>query len=50
MLIARILAVTVGLQFGSFNVYALLPLIWQGAFTILVTGSVYYRLTGIKIG
>jgi hypothetical protein len=50
MLIARILALAAGLQFGSFNVYALLPLIWQGAFTILVTGSVYYRLTGIKIG
>ncbi len=50
LLTMRILTLAVGLQAGSFNIYGLLPLIWQAAFTILVSGAVYYRLTGIKIG
>jgi hypothetical protein len=37
-----------GLPTGAFNVYALLPLIWQSAFTVMVTGSVFYRLKGIS--
>ncbi len=50
LLIMRLLSVAAGLQAGVFNFYALLPLIWQAAFTILIAGSVYYRLTGIKLG
>jgi hypothetical protein len=50
MLFSHILSLTIGLQAGAFNMYALLPLIWQAAFTILVSGSVYYRMTGIRIG
>lgn len=50
VLIVRIISLWMGLQAGGFNLYGLLPLIWQAAFTILVSGSVYYRMTGIKIG
>jgi cytosine/uracil/thiamine/allantoin permease len=34
---------------GSFG-FALLPLVWQGLFTFLVTSTVYYRLSGIRMG
>ena len=37
------------LQSGFFNVYGLMPLIWQVAYTILLSGSVHYRMSGIKI-
>ncbi|MDO9545503.1 MAG: B-box zinc finger protein [Pelolinea sp.] len=37
-----------GLRADAFSIYALLPLIWQGVYTVLVTGSVYYRLKGIS--
>lgn len=50
LLISKFLVLSIGLRMGGFNLYALLPLIWQTAFTILVSGSVYYRLTGISIG
>jgi hypothetical protein len=50
VLIVRILSLWFGLRAGGFNLYGLLPLIWQAAYTILVIGSVYYRLTGIKLG
>jgi hypothetical protein len=29
--------------------FAILPLVWQIAYTILVTSSAYYRLSGIQI-
>ena len=35
---------------GGLSVLGLLPLIWQAAYTFLVTSSVYYRLAGIRIG
>jgi hypothetical protein len=50
LLIARLLPLWLGLQSGGFSLYGLLPIIWQAAYTILAAGSVYYRLTGIKIG
>ncbi len=50
MLLTNLFALGIGLRMGGMNLYALLPLIWQGAYTILVTGSVYYRMTGISIG
>jgi hypothetical protein len=33
---------------GSFNIYGLLPLIWRGAYLVMVTSAVYYRLKGIS--
>ena len=33
---------------GAFNLYSLLPIVWQAAYSILVTGAVYYRLRGIS--
>ena len=30
--------------------FGFLPLIWQGVFTFLVTSTVYYRLSGIRMG
>ncbi len=49
-LIMHILSLWFGLWSGGFNLYGLLPLIWQAVYTILIIGSVYYRLTGIKLG
>lgn len=48
-LLIRLIPLIIGLQSGSFNLYAILPLLWHGAYSFLVTGSVYYRLTGIKV-
>ena len=50
LLIARLLPIFGGFMGGSFNLFGLLPLIWQAVYTFLLTGSFYYRLTGIKIG
>jgi len=33
---------------GSFNIYSLLPLIWRGAYLVMVTSAVFYRLKGIS--
>jgi len=35
---------------AGLSLVGLLPLIWQAAYTFLVTSSVYYRLAGIRIG
>jgi len=35
---------------GALSLLGLLPLIWQTAYTLLVTSSVYYRLAGIRVG
>jgi len=35
---------------SGLSVVGLLPLVWQAAYTFLVTSSVYYRLSGIRIG
>lgn len=48
LLTADLLPIIFGISTGAFNVYALLPLIWQAAYTVLVTGSVYHRLKGIS--
>jgi hypothetical protein len=48
LLAADILSLIYGIGAGAFNLYALLPLIWQTTYTVLVTGSVYYRLKGIS--
>ena len=49
VLITRIYQLWNGLQFGGVGIYGLLPLIWQAAYTIMVAGSLYYRMTGIKL-
>ena len=39
-----------GLQSGGgLSVWGLLPLIYQAAYTLITTSSVYYRLSGIRI-
>ena len=48
MLAAGLLPLIYGIGAGTFSMYTLLPLIWQGTYTVLVTGSVYYRLKGIS--
>ena len=48
LLAVSLLPLIYGFQTGGFNIYALLPLIWQGAYTVMVTGSVFYRLKGIS--
>jgi hypothetical protein len=32
-----------------FTIYRILPLIWQGLYTVLIGSSVYYRLSGYKV-
>lgn len=49
LLIADILPVLGGIGVGQLNIYGLLPLVYQIAYTILSTGSFYYRLTGISL-
>jgi hypothetical protein len=50
VLLMRLIPFFAGFANGNINLYGLLPLIWQAAYTILATGSVYYRLTGIRLG
>jgi hypothetical protein len=38
-----------GLQFGGFNFFGLLPLIYRIVYLVMCTGSVYYRLAGIRL-
>ncbi len=35
---------------SGLSVVGMLPLLWQAAYAFLVTSSVYYRLSGIRIG
>lgn len=49
LLAMDLLQILIRLQSGAFSVYSLMPLIWQAAYIILLTGSVHYRMTGIKI-
>lgn len=48
-LFMRLIQLLAGLQSGVFSIYSLLPLIWQVVYTILVSGSIHYRMSGIKI-
>lgn len=50
LLLIRILPIISGFAAGKFNIFGLLPLVWQAAYTILAAGSTYYRLTGIRLG
>jgi hypothetical protein len=50
LLVNRLTPLFLGLINGNFNLYGLLPLIWQAAYTLLLAGSVYYHLTGIRLG
>jgi len=47
-LISTLLSFLVSLSAGSINVYGILPLIWRGAYVVLVTTAVYYRLKGLS--
>jgi hypothetical protein len=38
-----------GMRFGGFNFFGLLPLVWQIVYLVMCTGSVFYRLAGIKL-
>ncbi len=50
LLLIRLIPLFSGFMNGSFNLYGLLPLIWQAVYTFLAAGTVYYRLTGIRLG
>ena len=49
MLVMTLLRILLTLSAGQINVLAFLPLIFQLAYLILVTGSVRYRLYGISV-
>ena len=44
-----LLTVILSSLLGFGNLFALLPLLWQGLYTFTVTSTVYYRLRGINI-
>jgi len=46
--LAALLPFVLSFSEGNFNIYGLLPLIWRGAYAILVPSAVYYRLKGIS--
>lgn len=48
LLISKLVLIFRTFSIGVFNIYILMPLIWQGAYTVLVTSAVYYRLKGIS--
>jgi len=48
LLVARLFPVISILGAGGFNIYFLLPLVWQAAYSVLTTGAIYYRLKGFS--
>ncbi len=49
MLTLMLLRVLFSLGAGSINIFGLLPLIYQLAYIILVSGSVHFRLSGLTL-
>lgn len=49
LLLITLLSLFVGLRFSGFNFYGLLPLVYRLAYVVLCTGSVFYRLAGIRL-
>ena len=37
------------LRFGGFNIFGLLPLVYRVVYLVMCTGSVFYRLAGIRL-
>ncbi len=48
LFLAALLSFLGNIAVGSISFFGLLPLIWRGAYVILVTSAVYYRLKGIS--
>jgi len=38
-----------GLTQGSFNIFAILNLLWPGLYIVITASTVYYRLSGIQV-
>ena len=49
LLVMDILPFVIGIKFGQFNLYSLIPLAYQAAYTVLSAGSFYYRISGISL-
>jgi hypothetical protein len=49
LLLLTLLSFFAGLHFGGFNFFGLLPLAYRFAYIVLCTGSVFYRLAGIRL-
>lgn len=49
LVIIALFSLFAGLRFGGFNFYGLLPLIYRVVYLVMCTGSVYYRLAGIRL-
>jgi len=47
LLAMDILPLMAGVRYGQINLYSIIPLIYQVAYTVLSTGSFYYRMAGI---
>ena len=46
LLVSHLYSLFPFIKTASFSLYMLLPIIWQGAYTILITSTIYYRLKG----
>ena len=49
MLLLALLPFLAVFQGGGSNLFGLLPLIYQAAYIVLCTGSVFYRLAGVRL-
>lgn len=49
LLLITLLSLFTGLRFGGFNIFGLLPLVYQVVYIVMCTGSVFYRLAGIRL-
>ena len=49
LLAIDIIPLAAGIGSGYFNINSLIPLIYQSAYSIMSTGSFYYRLTGLSL-
>lgn len=49
MLLPHVLSLLFGLQSGAGGAFGLLRLVYQGVYVVLCTGTVFYRLSGIRL-
>jgi hypothetical protein len=49
MVVTILLSSLAGMQFGGLNLFGLLPLVYRIVYLVMVTGSVFYRLAGIRL-
>ena len=49
LVLITLISLFAGLRYGGFNLFGLLPLIYRVVYLAMCTGSVFYRLAGIRL-